>query len=402
MFCIFSNEVYARDCSKKVKAILHNKGEAGQIMAPIPMYGYLKDPNDKKHWLVDEEAAEVVRTIFDLYVNGYGTKKIADYLEEHKILSPTHYCRNKGLPYRRKLKENPFEWDSSSIGSILEHQEYIGDVVNFKTYRKSYKNHKTFKNPKEKQLVFKGVNEPIVSEDVWNKVQALLEKGRRVPIEREPDLFQGYVVCANCGNKLYIRRVKNKKDNYLCSGYAKKITDCSIHSISQENLYEIVLKDLREITSAAKFDKKQFAEKLRQKADVDNKSEMKKLVKETEKMKSRTASLNKIIHRLFEDRVDGKISEERYLEMLAAYESEQAEIKSKLAEYEKKISAEKSTANDVEKFIKLVNEYGEIKELTPLILAEFVEEIRVHQAERTENGKVQAVDIVYRGVGVLN
>lgn len=371
-------------------------------MSPKAVYGYLKDPNDKKHWLVDDEAADVVRTIFDLYINGYGTKMIAYYLEDHKILSPSHYSHNKGLPHSGKLRKNPFEWDYTTVERILKRQEYIGNVVNFKTYRKSYKIHKTITNPEEKRLIFKGVNEPIISEDVWNKAQALIEKRRRVPIEREPDLFQGYLVCADCGSKLYIRRAKGKKDCYICGGYAKKSIKCSTHIISRDDLCELVLTSLREIISSARLDKKQFAESLRKKADIDNKGEMKKMIKETEKMKSRTASLNRIIHQLFEDRVEGKISEERYLEMLASYESEQSEIKVRLAKYEERISADKSAANDIERFIKLVNEYSDIKELTPLILAEFIEEIRVHQAEKTDSGKVQSVDIVYKGVGVLN
>lgn len=396
------NEFYARDTSKKIRAVLQSKGKSGQIMSPKAVYGYLKDPNDKKHWLVDNEAAEVVRTIFDLYINGYGTKMIAYYLEEHKILSPSHYSYSKGLPHSGKLRNNPFEWDYTTVERILKRQEYIGNVVNFKTYRKSYKIHKTIINPEEKRLIFKGVNEPIISEDVWNKAQALIEKRRRVPIEREPDLFQGYLVCADCGNKLYIRRAKGKKDCYICGGYTKKAVKCSTHIILREDLCELVLANLREIIFSAQLDKKQFAESLHKKADIDNKGEMKKMVKETEKMKSRTESLNRIIHQLFEDRVEGKISEERYLEMLASYENEQSEVKAKLAEYEEKISSDKSAANDIERFIKLVNEYADIKELTPLILAEFIEEIRVHQAEKTEGGRVQAVDIVYKGVGVLN
>lgn len=396
------NEFYARDTSKKIRAVLQNKAKSGQIMVVVPIYGYKKDPNDKNHWLVDEEAADVVRMIFDLYINGYGTKKIADYLEKRKILSPTHYFHSKGLSYRKSLKENPYEWDHGTINKMLYHQEYIGDVVNFKTYRKSYKNHKMYKNPKEKRFVFKGVNEPIISEDVWNKAQVLLEKGRRVPVEREPDLFQGYVFCADCGCKLYLRRTKGKNVFYICSGYAKQNTNCSTHIIWQDDLYEIVLSDLNDIISSAKFDRKQFAEKMRKKADVEDKGEMKKIIKEADKIRLRIASLNKIIQCLFEDRVEGKISEERYLEMLASYESEQSEIKTKLSEYDKKISADKATNNDVERFIKLVNEYSNIKELTPLILAEFIEEIRVHQAEKTADGKFQSVDIVYKGVGVLD
>ncbi|MCM1329523.1 MAG: recombinase family protein [Ruminococcus sp.] len=212
------------------------------------------------------------------------------------------------MPHKRRLRENPFEWDASTVNKLLKHREYIGDVINCKTYRKSYKNHKTYKNPEENQLVFEGVNEPIISVDVWNKAQDLIEKGRRIPYEKEPDLFQGYLVCADCGSKLYARSVKGKKDHYMCSGYAKKHKVCSTHRIRSENLYELVLTNLREIIFSANLDKKQFAESLRKKSETDNKSEMKKIVKETEKMKSRTASPNKIIHKLFEDRVDGKIS----------------------------------------------------------------------------------------------
>lgn len=396
------NEFYARDTSKKIRAVLQSKGKAGQIMSPHAVYGYKKDPNDKKHWIVDEEAADVVRTIFDLYVSGYGIRKIAGYLEENKIFSPSHYYKNKGIPYTARLKENPYEWDAETIGRILRRQEYIGNAVNFKTCKKSYKVHKIIKNPEEKQVVLESVNEPIIGAEVWKKAQALNEKRRRVPVKREPDIFQGYAFCADCGNKMYIRRVSGKKDKYICGGYSKKTTACNTHFILQEDLCELVLTNLNEMIFSARIDEKKFAEKLRKKADNNNKGAMKKMAKEAEKLRARSASLNKIIHQIFEDRVEGKITEERYLEMLSSYESEQSNIKLRLSEYEEKISSEKSAADDIESFIRLVNEYTKIKELTPSILAEFVQEIRVHQAEKTENGKIQAVDIVYKGVGVLD
>lgn len=390
------NEMYARDCSKKIRAVIQHKGNNGGILFGHAIYGYKKDPANKNHWLIDDEAAAVVKEIFRLYLGGLGTSKIACHLNEKGILPPSKYLEKKGTPTCAPHSEN-CQWNASKINQMLKHREYCGDIINFKTYRKSYKLHKQLKNPEENQVINKGVNDPIISEEDFQAAQKLLERKRRVPREREPDIFQSYIFCADCGSKMYART-----DNYyLCSGYAKGKEKCSTHSIKKTVLKEIVLEQIRELIAAAKFDKKKFAENIYNKMNRTNSDEIKRISKEAARLKKRKAELSKIIHTLFEDRVGGKISEEMYFEMLANYESEQSEIKEKLAEYDKKISENEVSKNDIDSFVKLVNRYENITEITQQILAEFVDKILVHQAQKTDDGKVQIIEIYFKGVGVL-
>lgn len=397
------NEWYARDTSKKIRAVFQSKGKSGEIMCRFAPYGYLKDPESKKHWLVDEEAAEVVRQIFDLYINGMGTKTIAQYLEKNGVLAPSDYMKSKGLPTSRISQTEKVRWTSATINLMLSRQEYIGDVVNFKTTRKSYKNHKKIIIPVEDRMVFKGVNEPIISVQTWENAQSILVKRKRVPQKREPDIFQSYLFCSDCGEKLYLKQRNNpNRANYVCSGYTKGITDCSTHYIKQNTLKNLVLENIQDIVSSANLDKKKFAEELRNKMDSKNDKEFKHTVKEAEKLKARCLALDKIIQKLFEDRVGEKISDERYFTMVESYEKEQSEIKEKLTTYQEKINEHNDEKKGVDYFLKLVNKHSQITELTPQILLEFIDKIVVHQTVKGEGGSFQTVEIHYKGVGVLN
>lgn len=397
------NEFFARDTSKKIRAVFQNKGKSGESLCFIPPYGYKKDPDSKKHWLVDEDAAEVVRKIFDLYLNGMGTKHIADYLENSNIPAPTDYFKSKGMKSRQGERAERVKWCATTVNCILSKQEYIGDIINFKSSRMSYKNHKIIKNPVEKWAIFKGVNEPIVSEQDWEKAQSMLAKKRRVPQKREPDIFQSYLFCAECGKKMYIRRKeKIKETHYLCSGYAKNTTECSAHYIRQDVLMDLVLQNIQSVISTAKLDKRKFAEELHQKMDSKNDKEFKRIIKENDKLKLRCSSLDKIIQKLFEDRVSGNISDERYFSMAESYEKEQSEIKEKLTAYQEKIDAHNDNKKSVDDFLKLVDKYSEIDALTPQILIELIDKILIHQSEKTENDIIQVIEIYYKGIGVLN
>ena len=397
------NEWYARDVSKKIKAVFQSKAKSGEIMCRFAPYGYIKDPESRKHWLVDEEAAEVVRQIFDLYINGMGTKTIAQYLENNGVLAPSDYMKSKGLPTSRVSQTEKVKWTSATINLMLSRQEYLGDVVNLKTTRKSYKNHKKIMRPVEDRIVFKGVNEPIISVQTWEKAQSILVKRKRVPQKREPDIFQSYLFCSDCGEKLYLkqRNIPNRA-NYVCSGYTKGTTDCSTHYIKQNTLKNLVLENIQDIISSANLDKKKFAEELRNKMDNKSDKEFKHTIKEAEKLKARCLALDKIIQKLFEDRVGEKISDERYFTMVENYENEQAEIKEKLTAYQEKIDEHNDGKKGVDYFLKLVNKHSKITELTPQILLEFIDKIVIHQTVKNENGSFQTVEIHYKGVGVLN
>lgn len=395
------NEWYARDTSKKIRAVFQNKGKSEEILCSIPPYGYVKDPDSKKHWLIDEEAAEVVRKIYELYLSGTGTKHIADYLENNGVPAPTDYFKSKGITPRGAYRYEPVKWSCSVVKGILSRQEYIGDVINFKTHVKSFKNHSIVKNPVENMAIFKGVNEPIISEQDWQNAQAILAKNKRVPRNKEPDLFQSYFYCADCGSKMYLRRKKGDLANYFCSGYSKGTVKCTTHLIKYSTLIELVLNNIRSVVAAANLDKEKFAKEIKRKADSDNDKEIKRTIKEADKMKARCAELDKIIQKLFEDRVNGRISDERYFKMTESYEKEQAEINEKLISYQEKIDAHNSGKRNVEYFLKLVNKYSEITELTPQILFEFIDRIEIHQADKDANGRFQVVDIYYKGIGVL-
>lgn len=293
------------NCTLVIRAKKHEQFcKAGEILCRIPPYGYIKDPDNKNHWLIDEGAADVVRTIYDLYLNGMGTKKIADYLESNDIFTPTNYMQSKGLATRWTYQNERFQWTASTVNEILSRREYIGDVVNFKSTTKSYKNHKKIIIPVENRLVFSGVNDPIISNQDWEKAQAILAKNKRVPRNKKPDIFQSYLFCADCGNKLHIRRkTKWNETHYICSGYGKGKVKCSTHYIKQQTLVNLVLENIQSVISLSKLDKEKLAEELLKKANNPNDKDIKKAVRETEKLKSRCAALDKIIQKLFEDRV---------------------------------------------------------------------------------------------------
>lgn len=397
------NEWYARDCSKKIRQVLQNKGRSGDILCPFAPYGYLKDPNDKKHWFVDEEAAAVVKEIYDLFLNGLGICKIASILEDRGVLSPAAYLSSKGFPTNQTTQCKNYKWSGETVKLILTRQEYTGDVVNFKTTTRNYKSHQKIKRPIEERAIFKDVNVPIIPRNVWEEVQVLYAKKKRVPTKRDPDIFQSYVFCSDCGGKMYIRFKKGSTIGYYsCSGYAKHTTNCTTHFIKQEDIKDLVLKSIREVVSRANLDKAEFAKELSEKADSKFDKEYKQTTKEIGKMKSRSDSLDKIIKQLFEDRVLGKISDERYFAMAEGYEKEQAEIRNKLDEYQAKKDERDNSKKGVEYFLNLVSSYNEIEELTPKVLSEFIDKILVHQAVKDENGTSQTVEIYYKGVGALN
>ena len=290
------NEWYARDTRRKILAVFKSKGETGGILCSIPPYGYIKDDDNNRHWLVDDEAAEIIRTIFDLYLQGYGCLRIANHLKSNKILNPTAYAYQHGRSTRRAIPNDPYIWNLRTIDSMLSRQEYCGDIVNFKTYRKSHKNHKTYFNPPENRIVIREVNEPIIDRETFDEVQRMKLSRKRTSTVREIDIMAGYLFCADCGKRMYIRRNKqsSRRTMYFCSEYLNYRGVCTNHMIAADDLYSLVVKAINDEIRKAEINTSDFAEELYQKVNASASLELKKMKAEAAKLRSRLDELEKI------------------------------------------------------------------------------------------------------------
>ena len=400
------NEWYAKDTSKKIRAVFKAKGQSGKSLATIPPYGYIKDPEDKNHWIVDEEAAEVVREIFHLCVSGYGPTRLANELQRRKILTPVEYAKSKGWPMRSvKQKDDPFAWETSTVVHILERQEYLGNTVNFKTYRKSYKQKKTLRKDPSEWQVFEGTHEAIIDKETFAIVQRIRDGRRRVTPMGEMPILSGMVFCADCGSKMYQVRMRgweHDKENFVCANYRKRTkAACSSHQIRNVVIEQLLLEDLRRVTSFAKNHEEEFVRLVTDSVSRLLNREMKDNRKEYEQSQARIAALDKIIQRLYEDNVTGRISDERFARMSATYEAEQQTLEKRVAELQILMDGAKQKAMNVEYFLSLVRKYTDIQELTGEIIREFVEKIIVFKAEKVDGHRQQRIQIIYNAIGAV-
>ena len=400
------NEWYAKDTSKKIRAVFKAKGQSGKSLATIPPYGYIKDPEDKNHWIVDEEAAEVVREIFHLCVSGYGPTRLANELQRRKILTPVEYAKSKGWPMRSvKQKDDPFAWETSTVVHILERQEYIGNTVNFKTYRKSYKQKKTLRKDPSEWQIFEGTHEAIIDKETFAIVQRIRDGRRRVTPMGEMPILSGMVFCADCGSKMYQVRMRgweHDKENFVCANYRKKTkAACSSHQIRNVVIEQLLLEDLRRVTAFAKNHEEEFVRLVTDSTSRSLNREMKDNRKEYEQSQARIAALDKIIQRLYEDNVTGRISDERFARMSATYEAEQQTLEKRVAELQTLMDGAKQKAMNVEYFLSLVRKYTDIQELTGEIIREFVEKIIVFKAEKVDGHRQQRIQIIYNAIGAV-
>lgn len=400
------NEWYAKDTSKKIRATFKAKGQSGKHLAPNPPYGYVKDAEDKNKWLVDPEAAENVRLIFKLCIQGYGPTQIAIYLEEHKILNPVYYAWSKGGAYpAQSRRKDPYFWNDGTVVRILSRMEYLGHTVNFKTYRKSYKNKKIqYNDPKDWQI-FENTHEAIIDEETFKVVQRIRD-GRRRPSERgEMPMLSGMLFCADCGKKLYQVRAKNYKPErwyMVCSNYKKRKGECTSHQIRNVVMEKILLSSIREITSYAREHETEFAKLVADKSQAEMNKNMRQGKREMEQAKVRVGKLDTFIQKLYEDNVEGKISDERFATLSKSYEDEQAMLKNRIVELEKEIASEKEKALNFEHFMVLVKKYTDAQELTAEMLREFVEKVYVHQTEVIDGQKQQRIRIIWNCIGEFN
>ena len=400
------NEWYAKDTSKKIRAVFKAKGQSGKTLSTIPPYGYIKDPEDKNHWIVDEEAAEVVRKIFHLCVSGYGPTKLANELQRRKILTPVEYAKSKGWPVRSvKQQDDPFAWDTSTVVHILERQEYLGNTVNFKTYRKSYKQKKTLRKDPSEWQIFEGTHEAIIDKETFAIVQRIRDGRRRLTPMGEMPILSGMVFCADCGSKMYQVRMRgwdHDKENFVCANYRKKTkAACSSHQIRNVVIERLLLEDLRRVTAFAKNHEEEFVRLVTDSTSRSLNREMKDNRKEYEQSQARIAALDKIIQHLYEDNVTGRISDERFARMSATYEVEQQTLERRVVELQTLMDGAKQKAMNMEYFLSLVRKYTDIQELTGEIIREFVEKIIVFKAEKVDGHRQQRIQIIYNAIGAV-
>ena len=400
------NEWYARDISKKRRINNKIKGNAGEPMGQPP-YGYIKDPENPKRWIVDEEAARVVRRIYRMTLEGVGTEQIAAKLEEDGVLTPRAYWHSKGINRPGKVKDlPPTHWNSSSVIKMLSVQEYCGDILNFKTYSKSYKNKKRLENDRENWAIFKDVHEPIIERAVFEQVQQKRGKMRkRQAKDGERSMFSGLLVCADCGSNLHFHfNQGNPEIKYFnCSNYKGNRGTCgSTHYVRVDFLEQVVLGEIRRLTKYAGLYEDDFLKEVIGHSRQAEETERRLKEKELKSLLARDDELDGLFERIYEDNVSGKLSDDRFAKMSRRYEEEQKELSEKIKKLRSEIEKQSSRATSTDMFVSIVRKYTRARKLTPRMLNELVEKIEVYNAERIDGEWVQRLRIHYNCVGEMN
>ena len=397
------NEMHAKNTSQKVRAVLKNKGESGISLANNVPYGYKKDENDKTKWLVDETSAEVVKEIFNLFIQGHGTFEIARILRERKILTPSEY--NASITTNSNNQEYQYKWCGTTVAGILDRQEYIGDTVNFKCTTRSYKDKTRINLPKEDRKIFKNTHEPIIDEYTWNIAKQLRNNRQKRAKSGKKSIFSGLLFCNDCGRKMYFQSPVvdlKAKDHYRCSSYKHDTSACTSHYISDDVLQSIVLENIQRVVSYMKDYEDLFIQEQLAKSTQNELKQISKNKKELEKAKNRVIEIDNLFMHIYEDNVSGKISDNRFRNLSFNYDKEQQELNTKIEQLSKDIENTEKKDTDITQFISNVKKYTEITELSSEILNELIEKIVIHQQEKVNGKKVQEIDIYYRGVGIIS
>ncbi len=393
------NEYHSRDCSKKVIAVFKAKGKSGKPLTTNPPYGYKKSEADKNVWEIDEEAAEVVKRIFRLCIEGYGPSQIAGILTKDKILIPSAHAISKGYANFRN-PDNPTKWCEKTIAAILERKEYLGHTINFRTKRKSYKEKKTILLPESEWMIFENTHPAIISQKDFDLVQELRKNKRRPQRCKEVNPFSGMVYCSDCGSKMYLCRSRNCHENMKCAVYSKNTDKCSSHYIRTDVLNEIVLSEIRKVASFVAEDEEKFIKLATESSEKKISSELRAAKSKLDKKTYRVSEIEKIFKRLYEDNVLGKISDEMFSNMIKSYEVEQKELKEEIALLESFISEREKQSSDTRKFVGIAKKYTDIQKLTPEIMHEFIEKIVVHAPDKSSGHRTQKIEIIFR-FGIL-
>lgn len=397
------NEWHAKNTSQKVRNVFKNKGMSGIPLTTNPPFGYMKNPDNTKEWIIDEEAAKTVRQIFAMCVEGLGPSQIAKRLKAAKVLTPTEYWNSIGRNCS-KPPAIPYNWCSDTIANILSKQEYCGDTVNFRSTTKSFKNKKKIERPQEEWQIFPNTHPAIIDREVFELVQELRQHRRRPTKSGIVSWFSGLLYCADCGEKLYYSVTNNYKREqayFFCSSFRKNSDVCSAHYIREKIVTETVLESMRRILLNVQAFEKEFARKQMDCYSEDKKKELAEKRRELNKAKKRIAEIDGLIQKLYEDNAIGKISDDRYATLSMSYEEEQRNLKSALPDMENYLNTETDKTESLQRFIEKVKQITEIKELTAELVHEFIDKIVVHAPRYLDGKRVQIVDIYYNGVGIL-
>ena len=388
------NDFYAKDTSKKVRAVMKAKGTSGKHLGGPP-YGYRADPQDKNHWILDEDAAPIVKRIFDLTIAGVGPSRIARILEADGVLTvKALYAQQKGKP----LPERPYHWIEQSVVNILERMEYTGCTCNFKTYSKSYKLKKRIPNALEDMFILPDTQEAIVPKEQWDRVQELRQHKRRMTKAERQGLFSGLVVCADCGSQLHFATCKNfdgRQDHYVCAKYKSGRGTCSAHYIREDVLRDVVSERIRAVTEYIRADVEGFLEEWLMCRREEQEKSVREDKRRLEKAKKRLADIDKLITRIYEDMVLGSLSQERYQKMLEGYEAEQTALNNEVIGLEDWVATREEMEDNVDQFLALMEKYVDIPELTTTIVNEFIKQIIVYAPDKSSGKRTQKVKIVF-------
>lgn len=402
------NEMYARDISKKIRSSHRLRGSMGEPLSQPP-YGYMKSPENKKKWIIDPEAATVVKSIFKMCLDGKGNETIARELQENKVLIPMAYWRSKGLNRGgKKTQTNPYKWCKTTVQKILFQQEYCGDIINFKTYSKSFKNKRRIENSKENWAVFKNVNEPIIDRETFETVQKFISKTkRRAPKKEngERSIFNGLIYCGDCHSKMrYHTSTSNKEIHYFtCSDnkvdYRGKCP--GRHYVRADALEEVVKLELRRLVEMLEIDESYFAQLLLRKNDEEREKDKKFLESELQKAIARSNTVSQLYEKLYEDNVIGKVSDEWFIELSHKYEKERMDLKAKIADTRYKIEELKNNNSEYGKFISAIRRFMQMDNLTSPLLRELIDHIDIFETEGTGKSRTQRIVIYYRFIGYI-
>lgn len=398
------NEWHAKNTSQKVRNVFRSKGMSGAPLTTNPPFGYLKDPESKNGWMVDEAAAKTVRQIFAWCIDGLGPTQIAKRLKAAKVLTPTEHWSNIGRNCS-KPPAVPYNWCSDTVANILSKQEYCGDTINFRSTTKSFKNKKKIERPPEEWQIFKDTHPAIIDREVFSLVQELRKHRRRPTKSGIVSPFSGLLYCADCGEKLYYSVTNNYKREqayFFCSSYRKNSEVCSAHYICEKVVEQIVLESMQRILLNVQAFEKEFARKQMDCYTEDKKKQLAAKRRELSKAKKRIAEIDALIQKIYEDNASGKLSDERYATLSLSYEEEQKTLKASVPEMQAYLETETDKTESLQRFIQKVKQVTELKALTPELIHEFVDRIVVHEPRYLDGKRVQLLDIYYSGVGILH
>lgn len=401
------NEWYARECSKKNKMVINHKGNAGKHLANTPPYGYVKNPENKEEWILDEVAAPIVAEIFRLLLGGTGIANIAQILCERKVLTPKAHKQHYGIVKATSPvpKEKRFAWNYDTVGAIIDNEAYMGITVNFKSYSISFKNKKRVKNDKSAQKVFENTHPAIVDKETWWLAQGLRRTRHRPTNMGEMHMLSGYLYCADCGARMTLMRAVNKKYEYFYCGryrtYHHK-DSCTSHLIRADVVETLLVENIRAVVAFVTEFEDEFVKLVSNFTDTEQNKQIKALNKSIAKAQKRLTEIENVISNLYEDKVAGDITVEMFKQLSRKYTDEQTELKAALSNDTEMLSAISQQKVDISKFIKTVQKYTDITELTPELLAEFIEKVIIHKADKSSGKKQQQIDIYFKGVGKVD